>query len=122
MNITDRLWPGGIVDLPPESGDINASRYEPDEQWLKEAQAEYQKAALWRWFATHLEHPTTAVPHDPQGQEFLWGENEPVLADRALKDRFGDIVPKSVVQEVLAAIQHEAGNEWANKRLDKVGD
>jgi len=122
MNITDRLWPEGSVDLPPESGDINASRYEPDEQWLRQASAEFQKAALWRWFATHLEDPRTAVPHDPDCREFLWGENEPVLADQALEDRFGTLVPSSVVKDVLAAIHSEVGNEWANKRLDKVGD
>lgn len=121
MNIPDRLWPAGPVDLPPEAGNLTASRYEPDDNWLRQANAEYQKAALWRWFATHLEDPRDAVPHSTGSDDYLWGDDEPVLADQALNKRFASVVPPAVVREVLGAIQSEVGNEWANKRLDKAG-
>lgn len=121
MSVTDRLWPNGPLDLPPEAGNLTAARYEPDEQWLQQANAELQKAALWRWFATHLEDPRDAVPHSEDDDDYLWGDDEPVLADRALNERFGSLVPTAVVGEVLSAIRREVGNEWAHKRLDKAG-
>jgi cbb3-type cytochrome oxidase cytochrome c subunit len=109
------------VDLPAEAGNFTEARYEPNEQWLQQAGAEFQKAALWRWFATHLEDPRDAVPHSEQDDDYLWGDDEPVLADQALNERFGSLVPTAVLREVLTAIRSEVGNEWAHKRLDKAG-
>ncbi len=122
MSVTDRLWPNGPVDLPPEAGNLTESKFEPDDQWIQQADAEHQKAALWRWFATHFENPRDAVPHSENGDDYLWGDGEPVQADQALKERFGSLVPEAVVNEVLSALQSEVGNEWAHKRIDKVGD
>jgi hypothetical protein len=120
MTVSERLSSEGLVDLPPEAGNIDAPKFDPDEAWLKEAGPELQKAAMWRWFATRYENPETAVPHDDEGN-YLYGEGEPILADRSLHERFDPLVPRAVVEEVVAAVQREIGNEWACKRMDKAG-
>lgn len=120
MTVTERLFSEGLVDLPPEAGTVDAPRFEPDESWLGAASEDLQKAALWRWFATRFEDPELAVPHDSEGN-YEFGDGEPVLADQALRSRFDKLVPAEVIEEVVAAVQREIGNEWACKRMDKAG-
>jgi hypothetical protein len=121
MSIPDRLWPNGPVDLPPEAGNIAASHFEPNEEWLTQAAPEFQQAAMWRWFASRFEDPYHAVPHNEHSEDFMWGDGEPIRADRALAERFDTLVPPSVINSVSKAVRDEVGNEWAIKRLDKVG-
>lgn len=121
MSIPDRLWPAGPVDLPPEAGDAAASRFEPDENWLRQAPPELQQAVLWRWFASRFDDPRDAVPHQENSGDFMWGDDEPVIADQVLSERFAALVPHAVIQAVVSAIRDEVGNEWAIKRLDKAG-
>lgn len=122
MAIPDKLAPPGQgpVELPRESGNVEEPRFEPDDAWLRGADDSLQKAAIWRWFATHFEDPREAVPHDDEGG-FLFGDDEPVKADRALHERFGDLVEPEVLQAVQEAICAEVGNDWAHRRLDKSG-
>lgn len=121
MSIPDRLWPEGPVDLPPEAGNPAASHFEPNEAWLAQASPKLQQAALWRWFASRFDDPYHAVPHNERGEDYLWGEGEPIKADLALAERFGAVVPHTIIDQVARALRDEVGNEWALKRLDKVG-
>jgi hypothetical protein len=121
MTVPDRLWPTGPIDLPPEAGNIAASRFEPSESWLTHASPALQQAALWRWFASRFDEPRYAVPHHEGSDDFMWGDDEPVQADQAVKERFASLVPPPVIQEFLAALRAEVGNEWAIKRVDKAG-
>lgn len=122
MAIPDLIAPPGEgpVELPAAAGDLTAPRFEPDEAWLREADLALQKAALWRWFATHFEDPRQAVPHDDAGN-FLYGDDEPVQADQALQQRFGGQVDDAVLKAVHDALCAEVGNDWAHRRLDKAG-
>lgn len=122
MAIPDKLSPPaeGPVELPRAAGNVDEPRFEPDEQWLRDADDSLKKAAIWRWFATHFEDPRDAVPNDGQGH-FLYDDGEPVKADRALAERFGDIVPADVLEAVQDAICSEVGNDWVHKRMDKTG-
>lgn len=121
MSISDRLWPNGPVDLPPEAGNITTSHFEPNEAWLAQAAPELQKSVLWRWFATRFDDPHAAVPHSEHREDYLWGEGEPIKADLALAERFRTLVPHAIIDEVARALRDEVGNDWALKRLDKVG-
>lgn len=120
MILPDKLFPEGIPDLPAESGDICAPRFEPDDTWLPTASPLLQRAAMWRWFATHYDDPELATPHDEQGH-YLYLDGGPYLADVELMRRFGEIVPQDVIRELLASLLEQVGNEWALKKLDKVG-
>jgi len=120
MTATDSLIDGKLITLPPEAGDVNAPRFEPNDAWLRGASPEQQKTAMWRWFATHYEDPETAVPHDEQGG-YVFTDGGPFLADGLLHERFDGCVPPAVVQELVQRVQEEVGNEWALRTLDKFG-
>ena len=88
MPATDALIDGRLITLPPEAGDVDAPRCEPDDDWLREAPPQLQKTAMWRWFATRFEDPRTAVPHDEEGNYVFTGGRGPCLADDVLHERF----------------------------------
>ena len=121
MITTDKIADGKLLTLPPEAGDVNAPRFQPNDAWLREAPPDQQKTAMWRWFATRYEEPSQAAPHDEQG-EFDFTDGGPCLADEVLHERFDGCVPRPVVDELVASVQAEAGNEWVPKGLDEAGD
>jgi len=120
MTATDTLTDGKLINLPPEAGDVNAPRFEPDETWLRGASPDQQKTAMWRWFATRYEDPDTAVPHDDDGG-YVFTDGGPFLADEVLHERFDGCVPPAVVEALVKSVQQQVGNEWALRRLDKSG-
>lgn len=120
MPATDTLTNGRLITLPPEAGDVNAPRFEPNEDWLRSAPPEQQKTAMWRWFATRFEEFETAVPHDDQG-DYVFTEGGPWLADEVMHERFDAFVPEDVVQALVESVQREAGNEWAKRRIEDAG-
>jgi hypothetical protein len=121
MPATDTLIEGQLITLPPEAGDVDAPRFEPDDDWLRGAPADQQKTAMWHWFATRFEDPNAAVPNDPEGN-FLFTEGRgPCYVDETLHERFDAFVPEGVVQELVQRLQQEVGNEWAKKRIEDAG-
>ena len=108
-----------LQTLPPEAGDINAPRFEPDDGWLKSAPAAEQKAAVWHWFATHYESPVSARPHSGDGA-FLYEEGEPFHVEQLLTTRFSLVVPTELLNQLVERIRAEAGDEWVWKDLDKL--
>lgn len=120
MPATDTLTDGKLITLPPEAGDVNDPCFEPNEDWLRRAPPDQQKTAMWRWFASRFENPETAVPHDEQGG-YVFTEGGPWLADEVLHERFDAFVPEGVVQELVASLKEEVGNEWAKRRIEDAG-
>lgn len=120
MTASDTITDGKLVYLPPEAGDIDKPRFQPDPDWLEAAEPTLQKAAMWRWFSTHYEDPETVTPHDDAGN-YLFLDGGPFLADKVIPDRFEGLVPDEVIQELVRSVQAEAGNEWAAKVLDRFG-
>lgn len=116
---TDHLTDGQLIDLPPEAGDINKPRFEPDDTWLSQASKVQQKTAMWRWLATNYEEPDIATPHDADGYLFLDGG--PFLTDILLTERFEGLVPAEVISELVGSVQTEGCREWASKPLDRFG-
>ncbi len=120
MTASDELLQDQLVYLPPEAGDIDLPRFQPNDEWLREAPINQQQMAMWRWMATHFEDPTTATPHDQQGHfDFLDGG--PYFADQVLVERFQGVVDDDVIHDLVRKVQAEVGNEWAMKRLDRFG-
>lgn len=120
MTASDTITDGQLVYLPPEAGDVNSPRFQPDPEWLESAEPTLQKAAMWRWFSTHYEDPDVATPHDGAGN-YVFLDGGPFLADKVIPDRFEGFVPDDVIRELVHSVQAEAGNEWAAKVLDRFG-
>jgi hypothetical protein len=118
---TDQLIDGQLIHLPPEAGDVNEPRFNPNEDWLcQAANPAEQKTAMWRWFASRYEDPVVATPHDTQGN-YEYKDGGPYYVDRVLHERFDDCVPRDVIDELVLRVQQEVGNEWGLKGLDKFG-
>jgi hypothetical protein len=117
---TDQITDGQLIQLPPEAGDVNAPRFEPNDDWLRQAAPVEQKTAMWRWLATRYEDPVVATPHDTQGN-YEYKDGGPYYADQLLHQRFGDIVSDNVIEEFVEKVQQAVGNEWALKGMDKFG-
>ncbi len=120
MIATDELTDGQLIDLPPAAGDLTQPRFEPVDDWLRQASAVEQKTAMWRWFATRFEEMETTTPNDGDGN-YLIGEKKPVKADKVLAERFDGLVPAPVLQALVDAVKARVGNRWAVMPLDKLG-
>lgn len=122
MPATDTLIEGALIDLPPEAGDVNAPRFEPNDAWLRRASADEQKTAMWRWFATRYEDPDdpeSAMPHDGEGRRVFDDEEGPFHADEVLHRRFDGCVRREVIDELVQRLQQQVGNEWARRGPDQ---
>lgn len=120
MIATDELTNGQLIDLPPEAGDVNAPRFEPNDGWLRNADAASQKTAMWRWFATRFEELETSTPHDKEGNFFFGRKDPPVSAQEVMRERFAAVVPPDVLSGLVDALQAKAGDAWAKMELDKL--
>ena len=79
LTASDNITDGQLVYLPPEAGDIDKPRFDPNPDWLATAEPTLQKAAMWRWFSTHYEDPELTTPHDESGA-YLFMDGGPFLA------------------------------------------
>ncbi|MDB5849986.1 MAG: hypothetical protein JWP29_3738 [Rhodoferax sp.] len=120
MIATDELTDGQLIDLPPAAGDVTQPRFEPVDDWLRSATEVEQKTAMWRWFATRYEEMNITTPHDDEGN-YLIGEKKPVKADQVLAERFGAVVPETVLQALINDLKDKVGNRWAVMPMDKLG-
>ena len=121
---TDTITGAPLEPLPAEAGDVNAPRFEPDDGWLRGAGPVLQKAAMWRWFATHYEdpdNPETAAPHDAEGHRVYAEGDGPFHADEVLHERFDAVVARGVVDELVQRVRQRSGNDWARRGMDLFG-
>lgn len=124
MPAADNVTHTPNIPLPPEAGDVNAPRFDPNEDWLRRARPDEQKAAMWRWFATRYEEPgspESAKPHDGEGRRVLDEGDSPFHADEVLHERFDRLVPREVVDDLVRGVQRSAGNGWARRGGDDFG-
>lgn len=121
MIATDELTNGQLIDLPSQAGDVNQPRFEPDEAWLQAASPVEQKTALWHWFATRHEELASSTPHDGDGNFFFGAKEPPVDPDRVLRERFGRLVPATVLDELIGDIRRRGGERWAHVVPDQLG-
>ncbi|KAF1050252.1 hypothetical protein [Xylophilus sp.] len=117
---SDELTDGRHIELPPEAGDVNAPRFEPNDGWLRAAEPAAQKAAIWRWFATRYEEIETTTPSEATG-DTLEPQGGTVALDATLRERFAEVVPAEVLDGLIQQAQSRAGNDWTPHRLDKAG-
>ena len=88
-------------------------RFDPDDEWLKDASEEDQIEAMRQWFHARYEDPANETPYSSQegGYQFVWGG--PYDPNDEIQERFGGDVPYEVMEKLIHELWSEAGDEWA---------
>ncbi|MEH3085162.1 MAG: hypothetical protein PGN26_01170 [Xylophilus ampelinus] len=127
---SDALTDGRLIELPPEAGDVNAPRFEPEDDWLRAAEPAEQKAAMWRWFATRYEEitpggiaETASAPVEAELDKEPVPEpaDGPVRLDATLRERFAGRVPDAVIDDLVARVREQTVKDWMPLATDKAG-
>ncbi len=127
---SDELTDGRLIELPPEAGDVNEPRFQPEDGWLRGAEPAEQKAAMWRWFATRYEElvpggivETASTPVEAQadGDRAPEPSDGPAPLDATLRERFADVVPAEVVDSLVRGVRAQTTNDWVPMSTDKLG-
>lgn len=101
------------VDLPPEAGAEGRRGFEPNDEWVRNAEPEFQREVLRRWFLTRYWDPANETPYDSGegGYIYIWGG--PYEAGDELHGRFSGLVPEEVIEEVVEDLQRDGIYDWA---------
>lgn len=103
--------------LPPEAGDINAPRFDPDDDWLRGTTPELQTRAMRRWFESRYVNPVYTTPHDPEG-EYLYTDGGPCHPRQVLDERFAGVVGAELIDALAQVLRREVGDDWAPRSND----
>lgn len=74
--------------------------------------AESQSRAMETWFRRHYEYPSARTPYDAGQCRYIWIWGGPCRCAEVLSDRFAEVVPEDVIQELAASLDREC-REWA---------
>lgn len=101
------------IPLPPEAGSDGGKGFEPNDDWIRAAEADLQKEALRQWFTTRYWDPANETPYDSEegGYIYVWGG--PYEAGDELHSRFSGLVSEEVIEEVVEDLQSDGTYEWA---------
>lgn len=107
-------------ELPPEAGDVNAFRFDPDDDWIKGAEEYLQIEAMRQWFYARYEDPAQQTPYSSEegGYVFAWGG--PYDPNDVIQERFSHVVPYEVMEKLIHELWMEVGDNWApiNPEMD----
>ena len=102
-------------DLPPEAGKITDRGFEPNDDWLQNANRKLQHEAMRQWFLSRYCDPANDTPYNGQEGGYLYIHGGPFQAEDQLYGRFGDIVenPDRVIRAVIDDVESDGLTEWA---------
>ena len=100
-------------ELPPEAGNVDGPRFEPNDDWLRTAPRNLQIRAMRRWFLDRYEDPQNETPYDSEdgGYVFVWGG--PYDPNDVIQERFDHVVPFKVMRALIDELYVDVGDEWA---------
>lgn len=101
-------------ELPPESGDLSAQQFDPDNTWLETAPRELQIEAMRCWFYARYQDPAHDTPYDGREGGYLFVHGGPYDPNDVIQERFDKTVEFEVMEELIAELHGaEGGDEWA---------
>lgn len=100
-----------MCKLPEESGNVNTSPFEPNDEWLATASKELQIDAMRRWFLDRYEDPANQTPWNGECKEyvFIWGG--PYDPDEEIQSRFNGVVDYETMRELIDNLCLETGHK-----------
>ncbi|WP_339457200.1 hypothetical protein [Pseudomonas sp. EA_65y_Pfl1_P120] len=109
-------------ELPPESGDLHARQFDPNDTWLATAPRELQIEAMRCWFYARYQDPVHDTPYNGSEGGYLFIHGGPFDPNDVIQERFDKTVEFEVMEELIAELhQAEGGDEWAPIDHDDEG-
>lgn len=81
--------------------------------WLSHASEDEQLTALRDWFHARYCDPVHSTPYNTREGGYLFIHGGPYSPTDELNERFSEVVPQSVIDEVVGELECEVGDEWA---------
>ncbi|MBI3774693.1 MAG: hypothetical protein HY273_03920 [Gammaproteobacteria bacterium] len=100
-------------ELPPEAGHPDVLPFDPNDDWIKTADPELQKAAMRHWFCSRYENPEMGTPYDSEIGAYIFVKGGPYDPNDKIQERFSDYVSYAVMEELIDDLVGEVGDEWA---------
>jgi hypothetical protein len=100
-------------ELPPEAGDTEVRRFDPDDEWIKTASKELQIEAMRRWFYGRYEDPVEETPYSSEEGGYIFIHGGPYDPNDEIQERFSHVVEYEVMDELIQDLYGEVGDEWA---------
>lgn len=107
-------WPfDDRPDLPPEAAAEGSVKFDPNDEWLKNASRELQVEAMRQWFYARFEDPANCTPYDSGEGGYIFIHGGPHDPNEEIQCRFSDVVDYDVMEELIRDLWQECGDEWA---------
>lgn len=112
----DTPW-ADVSNLPEEAhSEPDGEAFEPDDRWLKRAQAHEQETAVFAWWYSRYCDPAHETPYNGREGGYLFIHGGPFDPADVLWDRFGGTALDEVVEKVVDELHAELGDAWAPLR------
>ncbi|WP_338508487.1 hypothetical protein [Pseudomonas poae] len=100
-------------ELPSAAGDPDAEKFEPNDDWLRNAPKELQIEAMRQWFYARYQDPANDTPYNGREGGYLFIHGGPYDPDEEIQERFSDVVEFDVMEELISDLASEHGDQWA---------
>jgi hypothetical protein len=104
-----------IENLPPEAfGQFPIKgQFNPDNNWLKEADKNDQLTAMRGWFYANYCDPANETPYNGREGGYIFVNGGPYDPADVLSERFSGIVDEDIIGEVIKEMHDDIGDQWA---------
>ncbi len=80
---------------------------------FKEMEEDEQREWMVQWFLQNFEDPNNETPRDSETKEYMYLWGGPFDASEQLWDKFSDLVPEALIEDVAKEIEKDGTIEWA---------
>lgn len=113
MGWNDHMDDSELGNLPSEAFLPFHEPIEFDDHWLKRAEGDDQRIAVYAWFRARYCDPAMETPYDGGEGGYIFIHGGPFDPAEVIPDRFSGIVSSDVIDEVVEVLHCEIGDEWA---------
>lgn len=105
------------ANLPEEAhAEIEGDPFEPNEHWLRRADANEQETALSVWWYSRYRDPADDTPYNGREGGFLFVNGGPYDPEDVLWSNFSGKAQNEVIERVVDKLHAELGEAWAPRR------
>jgi hypothetical protein len=91
----------------------DGSQFGISESAFSEMEPEEQRELMLQWFFQNFEDPVNSTPWDGETKDYMYIWGGPYDASEQLYDRFGELVPESLIEKVVDEVQADGTSDWA---------